>query len=130
MLPVCLPLTGHTLVPDGRWDGLMAIRAAGEFTKTDALSMLRPGGDEPRYQQRPIRFVDKHTGDQYLRAGETATYMRYVIGVEPLAHSTLRARLHEIGVEAAYFQDRRHPHPKALLYKLATELVAVMDEAT
>jgi hypothetical protein len=122
MLPVCLPLTGHTLVPDGRHAGLMALKALGEFTKTDALSMVRPGPDEG-YQRRPTKFVDKHTGAQYLRVGETAAYLRYVVGVEPLSHSTLRARLHEIGVVAELFEDRRPPHPKLNLYHLTDSLI-------
>ena len=55
MLPSTMPLGGYSLVPDARHDALMAIKHAGEFTKGDALSLIR-GGDDQRYQQRP--FVD------------------------------------------------------------------------
>jgi hypothetical protein len=119
------PLHGHTLVPDGRYDALVAIKAQGEFTKPDAMSMLRPGED--RWQRRPIRFVDKETGEQWVRVGEAATYLRWVLGVEPLSHQTLRARLREIGVIGRFFQDYRPPHPKARLFQLTEELVESVD---
>jgi hypothetical protein len=122
LLPATLPLNGHTLVPDGRHDALMAIRAGGEFTKQDALSMIRPS-DEQRWQQRPCRFIDAQTREQFLRVGETACYLRYVVGVEPLSHATLKARLHEIGVVAKLYEDYRPPHPKAQLYQLSDELI-------
>jgi hypothetical protein len=124
MLPSTLPLTGYTLVPDARHDGLMAIRAQGEFTKSDALSLVRPGTNEELYQQRPIRLVDKETGEHWLRAGETATFVRWVVGVEPLSHATLKARLHEIGMTARLFEDYRPPHPKLNLLRVSDELIA------
>jgi hypothetical protein len=124
VLTQSIPLTGHTLVPDGRWNALMAIKTHGEFTKPDALALLNAYRNEGNtWLSRPIRFIDCQTGEQWLRAGETATYLRYVVGAEPLSHTTLRGRLHEIGVEAVYFQDRRRPHPKAWLYRLTEELV-------
>jgi hypothetical protein len=119
------PMHGHTLLPDGRYDALVAIKAQGEFTKPDAMSMLRPGDD--RWQRRPIRFVDKDTGEQWVRMGEAATYLRWVLGVEPLSHSTLRSKLQEIGVVARHFQDYRPPHPKAWLYQLTEELIETVD---
>jgi hypothetical protein len=122
LLPATLALTGYSLVPDARHDGLMAIRAAGIFGKGDALAMIRPGEGD-RYRQRPTRFVDAQTGEQWLRASETATYVRHVIGVEPLQHSVLKARLHEVGVVGRYFEDYRPPHPKLALYQLTDELI-------
>jgi hypothetical protein len=121
-VPVTLPLNGYSLVPDTRHDALMAIRRAGTFAKGDALSMLRPSDDQ-RFAQRPTRFVDSNTGEQWVRPGELATYLRFVIGVEPLPHSTLRARLREIGVVGRYFEDYRPPHPKLALYQLTDELI-------
>lgn len=119
MVQATMPLTGHTLVPDGRHDGLLALKGQGEFTRADALVLLRPGNaDEARYIQRPVRFVDAQTGDQWLRAGELATFVRWVVGVEPMSHGTLRARLHEIGVVGRLFEDYRPPHPKLNLYQL------------
>ena len=123
MLPSTLPLNGYTLVPDARHDALMAIKAQGEFTKTDALSMVRPGSNDEHYQQRPLRFVDKATGEHWVRTGETATYVRWVVGVEPLSHATLRARLHEIGVVGRLFEDYRPPHPKLSLFQLPQGLI-------
>ena len=124
MLVGTIPLTEHSLVPDGRFDALMAIRAQGEFTKPDALALQNAHrNDDGRWLRRPIRFIDRHTGHQYLRAGETATYLRYVLGAEPLSGGSLKGRLQEIGVEAEYPQDRRAPHPKARLYRLSAELV-------
>jgi hypothetical protein len=116
-----LPLTGHTLVPDGRHAALMALKNSGEFTRTDALAMGRPGEVEG-HQQRPVRFVDAQTGDEWIRAGETAAYVRWVLGVEPLSHTTLRARLYEVGVVGKLFEDYRPPHPKLNLYQLSEEL--------
>ena len=124
MIIATLPMTGYTLVPDARHDALMAIKAQREFTKTDALSLVRPSGNgDEQYQQRPIRFVDKQTAEQWLRAGEAATFVRWVVGVEPMSHGTLRARLHEIGVTGRRFEDHRPPHPKLNLYQLTDELI-------
>jgi hypothetical protein len=106
----------------------MAIRAAGEFTRPDALAMIRPSTDEHVYQQRPIRFVDAQTHEQWLRAGEIATYVRWVLGVEPLSHATLRSRLSEIGVIARPFEDYRPPHPKLTLYQLTESLIEGLSE--
>lgn len=128
MLPACMPLNGYTLVPDGRHDALMAIRHAGEFRKPDAMSMVRPAEDQ-RWQQRPCRFIDSQTGDQWIRQGEAAAYLRWVIGVEPLAHTTLRSRLREIGVVGRRFEDYRPPHPKLGLYQLTESLIEYVDGA-
>ena len=121
LIRASLPLSGHTLVPDGRHAGLMALKHAGEFTRTDALAMGRPGEIEG-HQQRPVRFIDSETGEQWVRAGETAAYVRWVLGVEPLSATTLRARLYEIGVVGRLFEDYRPPHPKLHLYQLTDEL--------
>jgi hypothetical protein len=125
LLPVTLPLVGYSLVSDSRHDALMALRHAGEFTRGDAEA-LRRGGDE-RYQQRPARLIDSQTGEQWLRAGEVAAYVRWVLGVEPLAHSTLRARLAEIGIKGRYYEDRRRPHPKLALYRLSEAFVEFVE---
>jgi hypothetical protein len=129
-LPVTLPLRGYSLVPDARHDALMALRNAGTFGKAEALSMIRPtdnGG--PSYQQRPSRFIDEATGEQWVRPNELASYLRYVVGVEPLSHATLRARLREIGVAGQHFEDYRPPHPKLALYQLTDGLIeSVADQ--
>jgi len=129
MLPMTLPLTGHSLAKDKRHAALMAIKATGEFTKGDALSMVRPG-ESNQYQQRPIRLIDSDTGEQWLRVGETGAFVRYVVGVEPLAHTTLRARLNEIGVVGKLFEDYRPPHPKLQLYQLTQELIETVAGGT
>lgn len=125
LLDATEPLTGRTLVPDGRHDALMAIRNHGEFTHPDAKALLHSHGE--RGLRRPIRFIDSQTGDQWLRAGETATYIRWVLGVEPLAGDSLRGRLGEIGVEVEHFQDWHPPHPKALLYRLTDDLIEYVE---
>ena len=126
-LPVTLPLFGHSLVPDSRHDALMAIRAAGTFGKGDALAILR-NDDDQRFAQRPTRFVDASTGEQFVRPGELAAYLRYTVGVEPLSHSTLRARLREIGVVGRRFEDYRGSHPKLNLYALTPGLIEGLGE--
>lgn len=122
MLKATMPLQGHSLVPDTRHDALMALRHSGEFSKGDALAMMRPGEDQ-RYLQRPTRFIDAQTGEQWLRAGETATFVRWCCGVEPLSHGTLRARLREIGMVGRLFEAWQSPHPKAQLYALTESLI-------
>lgn len=117
------PLLGHTLVPDHRHDALMAIRSAGEFVKSDALAMVRSDDNGAGWHQRPLRFVDKQTGEQFVRAAESIAFVRWVVGAEPLSPSTFRARLAEVGVESKHFEDYRPPHPKALLYRLTEELI-------
>lgn len=124
MIGVTMPIQGFTLAPDGRYDALMALRRAGEFTRSDALALVRPGTEDTHFQQRPARLVDVTTGDQWVRAGETACYVRWVCGVEPLSHGMLRARLQEIGVVGRLFEDHRGVHPKANLYQLSDALVA------
>ena len=67
MLAATIPLNDHSLVPDSRWDTLMAIRAQGEFTKPDALALQNAyRNDNGAWLRRPIRFIDRHTGQQYL----------------------------------------------------------------
>lgn len=121
-LPATIPLNGYSLVPDARHDALMAIRASGTFGKGDALALVRPSDDD-RFAQRPTRFIDSATGDQWIRPTELAAFVRWVIGVEPLSHATLRARLREIGIVGQRFEDYRPPHPKLGLYQLTDELV-------
>ena len=119
LLDQATALTGYTLVPDGRHDGLMRIREGGEFIRADAEQLVR-GGDGGR---RPTRFVDKHTDEQFIRAGETATFLWHVVGVRDLTRPGLRARLAEIGVAACRFEARQPPHPKLTLFQLTADLI-------
>ena len=74
MLEATKAMTDHTLVPDGRRDALLAIRAHGEFKYLDAKALLSARRDDnPGLLHYPIRFVDCQTGEQWLRRGETAT---------------------------------------------------------
>jgi hypothetical protein len=120
MLDIAHPLRGYTLEPERRHDALMALRNLGEFKRPDALALLRPSED---WSRRPVRFIDEESDEQWVRAGETATFVRWVCGAEPLAFSTLRGRLHQIGVEWRPFEDYRPPHPKINLYQLTDELI-------
>jgi hypothetical protein len=128
MLDATEALTGYTLVPDGRRDALLAIREHGEFKFLDAKALLSARRDDnPALLSYPIRFVDCQTGEQWLRMGETATYLRWVVGADPLSHGSLKGRLADIGVEARHFQDWHPPHPKAWLYRLTPELVEFVE---
>ena len=127
LLDDAAPMAGLTLVPDHRHDALMAMRGRGQFTRTDALTLVRTPGDQRTGLRRPVRFIDAQTSEQWLRAGEVAAYVRYVAGVEPLSHATLRARLHEIGVEGKHFEDYRPPHPKLTLYGLSEALIEYVE---
>jgi hypothetical protein len=104
------------LVPDGVHDALMTLRRMHEFVRVDALAF-------PIGVHRPVRFIDKHTRDQWVRSRETATFIRWVCGVEPLSHSTLEARLVEIGIIGKLFESRLKPHPKLILFQLTNELI-------
>jgi hypothetical protein len=125
ILDAASALRGYTLQSDGRHDALMALRNHGEFTRPDAEQFVRPS--EENSVRRPVRFVDEQTGEQFLRAGETATFVRHVVGERSLQYSTLRARLAEIGVEAVRFEHHFTPHPKAVLYQLTDELVEYVE---
>jgi hypothetical protein len=124
VLAATLPFTGHTLVPDGRFKALMAVRGNGEFLRSDAEVLRHPGEDQ-RWIQRPMRFVDSETGEQWLRARETVTYIRYLLHDGPLSQPTLTGRLREIGIECRLFEDRRGSvHPKLYFYRLTDEFIA------
>lgn len=120
MVPETRLFDGHTLVPDGRHAALMAVKHAGEFMRPQALTLLKSNDG---YCHRPIRFLDCQTGEQWLRAGETGAFIRYVLGVEPLSPGYLKARLSEIGVVHRPFEDYRPPHPKLRMYQLTEELI-------
>ena len=124
MLESTEALTGYTLVPDGRRDALMAIREHGEFKYLDAKALLSARRDDnPALLRYPIRFVDSQTAEQWVRMGETATFLRWIVGADPLSHGSLKGRVADIGVTAKLFQDWHPPHPKAWLYRLSPELV-------
>jgi hypothetical protein len=134
LLTASVPLraqTGQTLAGDNpaRHDALMAIRAQGEFQREHAERLLRPGGKGDLWLRRPVRFIDLN-GSQWVRKGETATFVRWVLGVEPLAVTSLTARLAEIGVHARHFQAWTSPHPKAWLYELTADLIEYVDGDT
>ncbi len=122
ILDVASPLRGYTLEPDGkrRHEGLVALREQGEFGHPEARALLNRSDT---WFPRPTRFVDRETGEHWLRAGETIAFVRWVCGAEPLSARSLRGRLAEIGVEAKHFQAWDPPHPKAWLYQLTPELV-------
>ena len=124
LLDASSPLRGMSLVPDGRHDALMAMRGLGEFKAPDARQLASGREDVLR---RPVRFIDKHTDKQWIRANETFTFVKWVEGVEHLDRGDLKARLSEIGVEALRFEDRRPPHPKAMLYELTEDLVEYIE---
>lgn len=123
LLDVALPLEGFSLVPDARHDALMALRRKNHFTRLYAIEAARRP-DPKDWPVHPTRLIDKHTGEHWLRAGEAVTFLRYILGVEPLKHATLQARWHEIGCERRYFEDRRPPHPKAHLYRVPEGFLA------
>jgi hypothetical protein len=62
------PLKEHTLVPDGRHDGLMAMRKRGEFVRRDAEQLAR-GGEPPTgavRRQAHRRAVHPRRRDRHL----------------------------------------------------------------
>jgi hypothetical protein len=130
LLDMTVALTGHTLntSPESKHDALMAIRRNGEFHQVDAKAMTQPGSDVSH--RWPLRFVDRETGEQWLRAGETYTFVHYVSGAQRLDRGGLKARLAAIGVESRRFEARQDPHPKAMLYRLTPELVEYVEETS
>jgi hypothetical protein len=112
------PENGITLTPAGRDDALAALRARKQFTRRAALEMSDPTID-PRIPARPVVVVDSADKSRWVRAGELATYVRHVIGVTPLAQSTLDARIAEIDGQRERIEIRRGGwHPKVVLYRL------------
>lgn len=117
LLRIAAPLEGHTLTDSGtRRDALLAFRKFGEFTRLDALAILR--SPEQTWTRRPTCLIDSATGEMWLRERESATYLREILGVKPLTYKSLEARFREIGIELKHFEDRRPPHPKANLYRV------------
>ena len=72
----------------------------------------------------------EQTGEQWIACRRDRRLCAwFVLGVEPLSHATLRARLQEIGVVGGFFEDHRPPHPKLTLYQLSEALMAYVEEA-
>jgi hypothetical protein len=115
LLDACDVLDRYSLRPDERHDALMALKRRGEFTRLDALTVIH---DPSIWPQRPACLLDRLTGEYWVRAGEARTFLLYIVGVQPLTHTRLRSRWHEIGVDRQHFEDRRPPHPKANLYRV------------
>ena len=95
----------------------MALYEAPQFTRPDAIALLK-AGDDHAHLRHPLRFIDDETKEAWLRVGETAAFLRWFLGVEPLGYSDLYARMKEIGVVRKDFQDWQPPHPKARLFLL------------
>jgi hypothetical protein len=121
---------GYTLTGNGVHDALEALRSRQEFTAPQARAwvagQLAPG-------DRWTLFVDSETGEQWVRVGEFATYVRHVIGgVGHLGQHTLDALMKEIGSRRRLFvSDRRRRnangqrvggHPALSLYGVPTDL--------
>ena len=81
LVEATVPLTGQSLIPDRRHDALMALKHRGEFKRLDALAIVK--GADGREQRHPVRLIDEHSGDEWIRSGEALVYLRLVEGVEP-----------------------------------------------
>lgn len=118
MLDASHTLEGHSLTDAAaRRDALLALRRAGEFTYLDALA-IRKRPEDP-WPRKPTCLVDAVTHDLWLRARESATFLRHILDVK-IRQTALTYRWEEIGVEYRYFESRQRrpgdPHPKAHLY--------------
>ena len=122
LLDVAHPLEGHSLSDAAaQRDTLLMLRAWGEFTYLDALA-IKKNPDQP-WPRRPVCLVDRATGEMWLRARESATFLRHILDVK-IRQTVLTYRWNEIGVEYRYFESRQprrgDPHPKAHLYLVPT----------
>lgn len=128
LLDATKPLEGHSLSDTAaRRDALLALKRRGEFTYLDALTVRRdPEGPWPR---QPVCLIDQATGEMWLRARESATFLRHILDLK-IRQTTLTYRWEEIGVEYRYFESRARrpgdPHPKAHLY-LVPKLAEVSE---
>jgi hypothetical protein len=118
-LAVAEPLNGVTLTPAGATDAVAALRARGQFTRRAAMEMGDPAVD-PRKLFRPVVVIDSADASQWVRSGELATYVRHVVGVTPLAQTTLDSRMAEIGGKRKLMERRTGDgrHPAFVLYRL------------
>lgn len=118
LLDASRPLEGHSLSDSAaRRDALLALKRLPEFTRLDALTVIR-NPDLP-WPRKPVCLIDQVSGEMWLRARESATFLRHVIGMT-IRQGTLTYRWNEIGVAYRYFQARPRrvgdPHPQAHLY--------------
>jgi hypothetical protein len=119
LLDVTHTLEGYTLRKGGaeQRDALLALRQRGEFSYLDAVQIRK--NPEAPWPVRPTALIDSATGEIWLRARESATFLRAILDVR-IRQSTLTYRWEEIGVEYQFFESRQRrpgdPHPKAHMY--------------
>ena len=125
LLEAAKVLEGHSMTDAAtRRDALLALRRWREFTFLDALAIKR-APDDP-WPHRPVCLLDSVTGEMWLRARESITFLRGILDLR-MRQSLLTRRWEEIGVDYRYFEARARrpgdPHPKAYLYRVprATE---------
>jgi hypothetical protein len=98
-------LQGHTMSGSAeRHDALLELKRWGQFTYLHARAVLaRP--DDP-WPKQPVCLADRVTGDLWLRAGESATYVRNILNVQ-IRNQVLTRRWEEVGVGNEYVDNRR-----------------------
>lgn len=108
-----------SLASEGRYDTLQALRNRSEFDRVAAQRYLR---EDLEPGKRWTILVDDADEQQWVRAGEFATFVRHILGVQRLAQHALDALVHEAGGERiAFEEDRRRQgfgHPKLVLYRV------------
>lgn len=95
------PVTGLSLVPERRPDGLRALLARNTFGYVQARKFTDPAEVNP---PRPTLLVDSHTGERWMRVGDVAAFWRHVLGVGTMSQPTIDGRLAAVGV-------KRHEYP-------------------
>jgi hypothetical protein len=83
---------------------MVVLKASGQFTYLHARAILaRP--DDP-WPKKPVCLIDRVTGDLWLRANESATYVRRILDVT-IRNVVLTRRWREVGVDYEYVDNRR-----------------------
>jgi hypothetical protein len=105
LLDAAKPLEGLSMVDSvQRHDVLVALRARGQFTYLHARAVIAHP-DDP-WPRQPVCVIDRVTGDLWLRAGESATYVRNILNVT-IRQRVLTRRWGEIGVGYELVDNRR-----------------------
>jgi hypothetical protein len=123
LLDAAAPIEGLTLVErNDRHDALLALKVRPQFTYLHARAILaRP--DEP-WPRQPACLIDRVTNDYWLRAGESATYVRHILDVK-VRQTVLTRRWIELGIGYEHVDDRRAtPRLKGYFYRVPQGWIA------
>lgn len=111
------PLTGFSLAPAGRPDGLRELLTRDKFDYLRARQFTDPQESEP---PRPTLLIDSTTAERWMRVGDLAAFWRHVLGVGVMSQPTIDGRLSAIGVKRHEYPVKIGRSPRTVrLYRVA-----------